>query len=66
VEQNRWLLQEYKRRTETLQEMDVTARVMQLKVDEDGAILLNEAHEEDEQDVDELISEIERELFRSR
>lgn len=66
VDQNRWLLQEYKRRTETLQDMDVTARVMQLKVDEDGAILLNEAHEEDERGVDELISEIERELFRSR
>lgn len=66
VDQNRWLLQEYKRRTETLQDMDVTARVMQLKVDEDGAILLNEAQEEDERGVDELIGEIERELFRSR
>lgn len=66
VEQNRWLLQEYKRRTETLHEMDVTARVMQLKVDEDGAILLNEAHDRDEANVDELISEIERELFRRR
>lgn len=67
VEQNRWLLQEYRRQADALQDIDVTARVMKLKVDEDGAIVLNAPEgDDDDTDVDELISEIERELFRSR
>jgi len=66
LEQNRWLLLEYKRQAEALQAMDVTARVMHLKTDDDGAIFLDDSEEAEGPEVDELISQIERELFSSK